>query len=193
MFSGIITDLGEITFFDLDKKVIEINTKLKNIFLGQSISCSGVCLTVAKIKNNTFLCNLSEETISKTNLNQKKVGDILNLEKSLKLGDEINGHLVYGHVDETTNLNFIEKLDGSNILTFTLSCNLRKYLTPKCSISIDGISLTVNRVLKDSFNVSAIPYTWENTSLKNSKIGDIFNIEIDMLARYVHGALKNEK
>jgi len=162
MFSGIITDLGEITFFDLDKKVIEINTKLKNIFLGQSISCSGVCLTVAKIKNNTFLCNLSEETISKTNLNQKKVGDILNL-------------------------------DGSNILTFTLSCNLRKYLTPKCSISIDGISLTVNRVLKDSFNVSAIPYTWENTSLKNSKIGDIFNIEIDMLARYVHGALKNEK
>ena len=149
--------------------------------------------TVAKVKNKSFLSNLSEETILKTNLNQKSVGDILNLEKSLKLGDEINGHLVYGHVDETCKLKSIEKLNGSNVLTFTLSSNTRKYLAPKCSISIDGISLTVNRVLKDNFNISIIPYTWENTSLKNSKIGDMFNIEIDMLARYVHRALKNEK
>ena len=193
MFSGIITDLGRVVFFDLNKKTIEINTNLKDLFLGQSISCSGVCLTVAEVKNKSFLCNLSEETILKTNLNQKSVGDILNLEKSLKLGDEINGHLVYGHVDETCKLKSIEKLNGSNVLTFTLSSNTRKYLAPKCSISIDGISLTVNRVLKDSFNISIIPYTWENTSLKNSKIGDMFNIEIDMLARYVHRALKNEK
>ena len=193
MFSGIITDLGKVVVFDLDKNIIEIKTNLKNLFLGQSISCSGVCLTITKIKNDSFLCNLSEETISKTNLNQKRVGDILNLEKSLKLGDEINGHLVYGHVDETCNLKSIEKLDGSNVLTFSLSKYLSKYLAHKCSISIDGISLTVNRVLKDSFNISIIPYTWENTSLKNSKIGDMFNIEIDMLARYVHRALKNEK
>ncbi len=193
MFSGIVTDLGKIAYFDLEKKVIEINTNLKNLFLGQSISCSGVCLTVASIKKNSFLCNLSEETISKTNLNQKKVGDILNLEKSLKLGDEINGHLVYGHVDETCSLKSIKKLDGSNIITFSLSSNLRKYLAPKCSISIDGISLTVNRVLKKNFNVSIIPYTWKNTSLKKSKVGDMLNIEIDMLARYVHKALKNEK
>ena len=193
MFSGIITDLGKIVFFDLNTKTIEINTNLKDLFLGQSISCSGVCLTVAKVNNKSFLSNLSEETILKTNLNQKSVGDILNLEKSLKLGDEINGHLVYGHVDETCKLKSIKKLNGSNVLTFTLSSNTRKYLAPKCSISIDGISLTVNRVLKDSFNISIIPYTWENTSLKNSKIGDMFNIEIDMLARYVHRALKNEK
>ncbi len=193
MFSGIITDLGEIILFDLEKKVIEIKTNFKNLFLGQSISCSGVCLTVAKINNDTFSCNLSEETISKTNLNQKRTGDILNLEKSLKLGDEINGHLVYGHVDEICELKSIENLSGSNVLKFSLSSNLRKYLAPKCSISIDGISLTVNRVLKDTFSISIIPYTWENTGLKKSKIGDMFNIEIDMLARYVHGALKNEK
>ena len=193
MFSGIITDLGKIVSFDLNTKTIEINTNLKDLFLGQSISCSGICLTVAKVNNKSFLSNLSEETILKTNLNQKSVGDILNLEKSLKLGDEINGHLVYGHVDETCKLKSIKKLNGSNVLTFTLSSNTRKYLAPKCSISIDGISLTVNRVLKDSFNISIIPYTWENTSLKNSKIGDMFNIEIDMLARYVHRALKNEK
>lgn len=193
MFSGIITDLGKVVYFDLDKKIIEINTNFNNLFLGQSISCSGVCLTVAKIKKDNFLCNLSEETISKTNLYQKRVGDILNLEKSLKLGDEINGHLVYGHVDEICDLKSIDKLDGSNVLTFSLSSNLRKYLEPKCSISIDGISLTVNMVLKDRFNISIIPYTWENTNLKNSKIGDMFNIEIDMLARYVHRALKNEK
>ena len=193
MFSGIITDLGKIVLFDLNTKTIEINTNFKDLFLGQSISCSGVCLTVAKVKNKSFLSNLSEETVLKTNLNQKSVGDILNLEKSLKLGDEINGHLVYGHVDETCKLKSIKKLNGSNVLTFELSSKTRKYLAPKCSISIDGISLTVNRVLKDSFNISIIPYTWENTSLKNSKIGDMFNIEIDMLARYVHKALKNEK
>ena len=193
MFSGIITDLGKVVYFDLDKKIIEINTSFNNIFLGQSISCSGVCLTVAKIKKDNFLCNLSEETISKTNLYQKRVGDILNLEKSLKLGDEINGHLVYGHVDEVCDLKSIDKLDGSNVLTFSLSSKLGKYLEPKCSISIDGISLTVNMVLKDRFKISIIPYTWENTNLKNSKIGDMFNIEIDMLARYVHRALKNEK
>ena len=193
MFSGIITDLGKINFFDLNKKTIEINTNFKDLFLGQSISCSGVCLTVAEVKNKSFLCNLSEETILKTNLNQKRVGDILNLEKSLKLGDEINGHLVYGHVDEICKLKSIEKLNGSNVLTFSLSSNIRKFLAPKCSISIDGISLTVNRVSKNSFNISIIPYTWENTSLKNSKVGDMFNIEIDMLARYVHKALKNAK
>ena len=193
MFSGIITDLGKIVFFDLKTKTIQINTNFKDLFLGQSVSCSGVCLTVAKVKNKSFLCNLSEETILKTNLNQKTVGDILNLEKSLKLGDEINGHLVYGHVDEVCKLKSIKKLNGSNVLTFSLSSNTRKYLAPKCSISIDGISLTVNRVSKNSFNVSIIPYTWENTSLKKSKIGDMFNIEIDMLARYVHKALKNAK
>ena len=193
MFSGIITDLGKIVFFDLKKKTIEINTNFKDLFLGQSISCSGVCLTVAEVNNKSFLCNLSEETILKTNLNQKRVGDILNLEKSLKLGDEINGHLVYGHVDEICKLKSIKKLNGSNVLTFSLSSNTRKYLAPKCSISIDGISLTVNRVSKNSFNISIIPYTWKNTSLKKSKIGDMFNIEIDMLARYVHKALKNEK
>lgn len=193
MFSGIITDLGKIVFFDLKTKTIQINTNFKDLFLGQSISCSGVCLTVAKVKNKSFLCNLSEETILKTNLNQKRVGDILNLEKSLKLGDEINGHLVYGHVDEICKLKSIKKLNGSNVLTFSLSSNTKKYLAPKCSISIDGISLTVNRVSKNSFNISIIPYTWENTSLKKSKIGDMFNIEIDMLARYVHKALKNAK
>ena len=179
MFSGIITDLGKITFLDLNKKTIEINTNFKDLFLGQSISCSGVCLTVAEFKNKSFLSNLSEETILKTNLNQKRVGDILNLEKSLKLGDEINGHLVYGHVDEICKLKSVKKLNGSNVLTFSLSDNTRKYLTPKCSISIDGISLTVNRVSKNS--------------LKHSKIDDMFNIEIDMLARYVHKALKDEK
>ncbi len=190
MFSGIITSVGKIVLFDRKKKIIAIESNFKKIFLGQSISCSGICLTVSKHTNNVFYCNLSEETVSKTNLFSKKVGDRLNLETSLKLGDEINGHLVFGHVDGVGKLSQIKELKGSNVLTFQVQKKIIDYLTPKCSIAIDGISLTVNQVLKRCFQISIIPYTWENTNLNNSLVGDKFNIEVDMLARYVHGALK---
>ena len=99
MFSGIVTNLGKITFFDKSKKVIGINSNLKNVKLGDSISCNGICLTISKKENKTLFFNLSKETISKTNLSKSRINDIINLEKSLKSGDEISGHLVFGHVD----------------------------------------------------------------------------------------------
>ena len=188
MFSGIITDLGKIILFN--KKKIGIKSNFKNLYLGQSISCSGVCLTVSEKCKNIFYCNLSEETINRTSFFKKKKGDFINLEKSLKLGDEINGHFVFGHVDGTAIIKSIKTLDGSNVMSFKTSKNIIKYLTPKCSISIDGISLTVNSVLENVFKISVIPYTWEKTNFKYCKLGDTFNIEVDMLARYVHGALK---
>ena len=193
MFSGIIKDLGKISFFDKKEKTIAVESNLKDIYLGQSISCSGICLTVSKIKKREFYCNLSEETILKTNLYKKKVGDYINLESSLRLGDEINGHLVYGHVDCVGKLKSIEKLNGSRVLSVTLPQKLMNYFAPKCSVSIDGISLTVNYVNKNIIKISIIPFTWENTNLQSCKVGDSFNVEIDMLARYVHKALKNEK
>ena len=126
----------------------------------------------------------------KTNLYKKKVGDYINLESSLRLGDEINGHLVYGHVDCVGKLKSIEKLNGSRVLSVTLPQKLMNYFAPKCSVSIDGISLTVNYVNKNIIKISIIPFTWENTNLQSCKVGDSFNVEIDMLARYVHKALK---
>lgn len=191
MFSGIISNLGKIVFFE--KKKIGIKSNLKSLFLGQSIACSGVCLTVSKKNKDIFYCDLSEETISKTSFSKKKKGDYLNLESSLKVGDEINGHLVFGHVDGTTVIKSIKNLEGSRVVEFKTSKKIINFLTPKCSISIDGISLTVNAVLKNTFKISVIPYTWKKTNFNYCKVGDTFNIEVDMLARYVHRMLKNEK
>ncbi len=189
MFTGIIKDVGEIISFDLQSKLLVIKSNFKDLVLGESISCSGVCLTVSKLKEETFYCNLSSETISKTNFKIKKAGDRLNLERSLKIGEDLSGHLVFGHVDGVALLKKIKNDKDSWVLNFSLSSNMLKFLTEKCSISIDGISLTVNKVYKDGFDVSIVPYTWQNTSLRYSKIGEKFNIEIDMLARYVFKAL----
>ena len=189
MFTGIIKDVGEIISFDLQRRQLVIKSNFKDLILGESISCSGVCLTVSNFKEKTFYCNLSSETISKTNFKIKKVGDKLNLERSLKIGEDLSGHLVFGHVDGVSLLKKIKNDKDSWILNFSLSLNLLKFITEKCSISIDGISLTVNKVYKNSFDVSIVPYTWQNTSLRYSEIGEKFNIEIDMLARYVFKAL----
>ncbi len=189
MFTGIIKKVGVIHSWDLKSRILGIESDFDDLVLGESISCSGVCLTVSNFKKNIFFCNLSSETISKTNLETKKEGDKLNLEKSLKIGDDLSGHLVFGHVDGLSTLNDIKNDKDSWILNFSISSKLSKYLTSKCSICIDGISLTVNNVYGENFDISIVPFTWENTNLKFSSIGDKFNIEIDMLARYVFKAL----
>ena len=189
MFTGIIKKVGVIHSWNLESRILGIKSDFDNLIPGESISCSGVCLTVSSFKKNIFFCNLSSETVTKTNLRTKKEGDKLNLEKSLKIGEDLSGHLVFGHVDGIATLNEIKNDKDSWILNFSITSDLSKYLTNKCSISIDGISLTVNKVDKENFDVSIVPFTWENTNLKFSAIGDKFNIEIDMLARYVFKAL----
>ena len=190
MFTGIIKKIGLIESLDLKSRVIAIRSDFNDIVLGESISCLGICLTVSKLKPKVFFCDLSFETVSKTNIKTKKKGDKINLERSLKIGEDLSGHLVFGHVDGVCSLKKMKKDKDSWILNFSISSSLIKYLIEKCSISIDGVSLTVNNVYDDSFDVSIIPFTWRNTSLKFSNIGDNFNIEIDMLARYVFKALK---
>ena len=190
MFTGIIKKVGVIQSWNPKSRVLGIKSGFENLILGESISCSGVCLTVSSFKKNVFFCNLSSETISKTNFKTKKEGDKLNLEKSLKIGDDLSGHLVFGHVDGLSTLNDIKIDKDSWILNFSVSSDLSKYLTNKCSITIDGISLTVNNVDGENFDISIVPFTWENTNLKFSSVGDKFNLEIDMIARYVFKALK---
>ncbi len=189
MFSGIIKKIGKIELFDKRKNLLGIKSDFKSIILGESISCSGVCLTVSKIEKNIFFCNLSKETLDRTNFSVLDIGDIINLERSLKLGEDISGHLVFGHVDGLSKVDEITNLKDSTIIEFKASKEIIKFLTPKCSISLNGISLTVNKVKKSRFNVSIIPHTWENTSLKSIAVGDLLNTEIDMLARYVFKAL----
>ena len=190
MFSGIIEDIGQVKYLGKNREVIAVKTSFSQIKMGESISCSGVCLTVSKIEENVFFSDLSPETLQKTTLSRLKVDDYINLEKSLKMGQEISGHMVFGHVDGLTKINSIKKLNDSWLFEFEADENIMKFLSDKCSIAIDGISLTVNDVSNKYFKVAIIPHTWENTSLKFNKVGDLVNTEIDMLARYVFKALK---
>ena len=190
MFSGIIEDVGLVNSFNMNKTVISITTKFTKLKLGDSISCSGVCLTVSKILNKKVYFNLSTETLDKTNFSELKIGDKINLERSLRMVQEINGHMVFGHIDGLSKIKKIINLKGSWLFEIEPSKKIMKFLTPKCSIALNGISLTVNAVKKKSFEIAIVPFTWENTSLRFSSVNDQLNTEIDMLARYVFKALK---
>ena len=196
MFTGIATNYGLI--IDIKGEInseytIESDIDLSKIKLGSSIMCSGICLTVIKKKNKFFVVNISEETLNVTNAKNWEKGTKLNLEKSLKVGDELGGHIVTGHIDETTILLKKNKLKKSTILIFELPNNLKKYICKKGSIAIDGISLTINDVNEKSFSISIIPHTSEITTLGNIQKGDIVNIEIDILARYIENNIRKIK
>ena len=144
-----------------------------------------------KILKNTLFFDVSDETREKTNFSTWKVGSLINLEKSLKVGDELGGHFVYGHVDTTAVIRSIEKNNGSYKITLNINREFIKYFASKGSVSVDGVSLTVNDVDKDFFTVNIIPYTWTHTSFKNYNIGTVVNIEIDILARYLESLNAN--
>ena len=137
-----------------------------------------------KVSNNTLFFDVSDETREKTNFSTWKVGSLINLEKSLKVGDELGGHFVYGHVDTTAVISSIEKINGSYKITFNI-IEIFKVFCLKGSVSVDGVSLTVNDVDNDFFTVNIVPFTWLHTSFKNYKIGTVVNIEIDILVRYL--------
>ena len=196
MFSGIISALGivkNITYDDIysvDIEITRINLedfeKSENLIkVGCSISCSGVCLTLIKKNDNILTFNISKETMSKTNLSNWKTGDLVNLERALRVGDEIGGHFVTGHVDTVLELQKILEEDGSKILYINLNKEIAPYIASKGSVTIEGISLTVNDVKNDCFNVNIIPFTWDNTNLKNIKVNEFVNVEIDLLSRYL--------
>ena len=194
MFSGIIAALGvvknitydDIFSFDIEIKKInleEFEESNNLIKIGCSISCSGVCLTLTNKKYNILSFDVSKETMNKTNLSNWKIGDLVNLERALRVGDEIGGHFVTGHVDTVLELQKIIEEDGSRILYIKLNDEISPYIASKGSITIEGISLTVNEVNNDYFNVNIIPFTGDNTNLSKIKVNDFVNIEIDLLSR----------
>ena len=196
MFSGIIAALGvvknitydDIYSFDIEIKKInleEFEESNNLIKIGCSISCSGVCLTLTKKKYNILTFDVSKETMNKTNLSNWKIGHLVNLERALRVGDEIGGHFVTGHVDTVLELQKIIEEDGSRILYIKLNDEISPYIASKGSITIEGISLTVNEVNNDYFNVNIIPFTWDNTNLSKIKVNDFVNVEIDLLSRYL--------
>ena len=196
MFTGIITDVGEIAKIEKIKDVrakIFCTYNVSEIELGASICCDGVCLTVTDIgtegTRNWFSVDVSSETISKTIIGDPnfgwKPGRKVNLEKSLKLGDELGGHIVTGHIDGTGSIENIFDIQGSTQVTFRTSADLAKYIAKKGSITLNGTSLTVNQVATSSFDINFIPHTKDNTTWQKIRVGEKVNIEIDILARYV--------
>jgi riboflavin synthase len=192
MFTGIIRDVGEIVALDKsgDWKIsVSTNLNLDDAGIGCSIACDGVCLTLIEKTESSFTVQLSAETLSKTTAKNWKIGKRLNLERALRMGEELGGHLVSGHVDGVAKIVSKTPENDSLRYKFSLPENLAKYAAQKGSIAVDGISLTVNEVEGEVFGANIIPHTQNMTTLGAKNIGDDVNIEIDVVARYVERML----
>ncbi|ASE38025.1 riboflavin synthase [Brevundimonas vesicularis] len=189
MFTGIVTDIGrvrEVRETDRDRRYeIETAWNIDGIDLGASISHAGCCLTVTEKGPGWFAVEVSNETLSKTTLGAWKTGDGVNLERAAKLGDEMGGHVVSGHVDGLGRVVSITPEGGSHRIEVEAPTPLHRYIAAKGSITVDGVSLTVNAVEGQVFSLNIIPHTWDVTTLGRLKVGDPVNLEIDMLARYL--------
>lgn len=189
MFTGIVTDIGRVRKVEQtarDRRYeVETVWDTSGIDLGASISHAGCCLTVTEKGPGWFAVEVSGETLSKTNLGDWTEGHRVNLERAAKLGDELGGHIVSGHVDGLGKVVSITPEGGSHRIEIEAPAPLHRFIAPKGSITVDGVSLTVNAVEGRVFGLNIIPHTWEATTLGGLKVGDAVNLEIDMLARYL--------
>ena len=196
MFTGIIETLGTVQEIkkEKDNLQITINSSITSeLKIDQSVAHNGVCLTVVAITEDSYRVTAIRETIEKTNLGDWEVGDIVNLERAMKLGDRLDGHIVQGHVDQTGICNAIKEANGSWYYTFEYDATLHNITIEKGSITINGVSLTVVNSNRNSFSVAIIPYTYEHTNFKTFKIGTRINLEFDVIGKYISRlyALKN--
>ncbi len=193
IFTGIIEELGKVNRIDRGSNSFQIQIIAEKVItdlnIGDSIAVNGVCLTVVQYDKNKFLADVMPETMNKTTLKYLKIGEMVNLERALRLGDRLGGHLVQGHVDAIAVVVQKESLDIATIFRFKAPETVLKYTVAKGSIAIDGISLTVIDVFSDGFTVSLIPHTAHLTTLGFKKAGDMVNLESDIIGRYVERLL----
>ena len=197
MFNGIIYNTGKIYKIINRKKGINLfiksNIKISKKDLGISVSCDGACLTLISKKNSIFEFYLSKETLNKTKFKKNKVGDLINLELPLKFGNRISGHICQGHVDVIAKVLNIKKIDRSHVITFKLPKKIIINLVNKASILINGVSLTISKIKKSSFEIWLIPHTLKLTNLLKLKKNDLVNVEIDILSKYIKKFLYEKK
>ena len=197
MFNGIIFNKGVIKKISKRSKGINIfvksDLKLNSKDIGVSIACDGVCLTLINIKNKVMEFYLSNETVKRSKFKFLKINDVINLELPLKYGQKISGHICQGHVDTTAKVLEIKKVDKSYIFDFEIPFKERKNIIKKASICINGVSLTISKITKKGFQIWVIPHTFKLTNLSKVKIGDLVNIEIDILSKYVKNFLNEKK
>jgi len=192
MFTGIIVGTGKVTKIDQKTKnrsaiqmTVNLGKYAKGLKIGQSVAINGVCLSATKISNNNCVFEMIDETTKKTDLGNVKAGSTVNVERSLKVGDRLEGHFVLGHIDGVATITKIEKKPKEVKIWFKIPKKLTKYVVKKGSIALDGISLTLVDVKKDVASVCLIPHTINVTNFKSKKIGDKLNIETDVLGKYI--------
>lgn len=189
MFTGIIESIGKIIYIKkiLDITKITVHIKISHdLQTGQSVSLNGTCLTISNILNNNCTFDLTKETIQRTTFKNIKINDLVNVERSLKLGNRLDGHFVLGHIDCTTTIIKLKQNQNETKFWFKIPPQISKFISEKGSISIDGISLTIVDVSYFEFSVCLIPETLKITTFNTKKIGDSVNIEIDIIAKYLH-------
>ena len=191
MFNGIIYNTGSVHSINKTKNSLFIGIKSKLRFntreIGSSVCCDGVCLTLVKIKKNIIYFYISNETLIRSNFKFLKKDHIINLEKSISYGQKISGHFTQGHVDSVAKIQKIKIIDKTWIINFQfLNQSLSKFLIEKASISINGVSLTISKVIKNSFEINIIPHTLKLTNLQNLKNKSFVNVELDIFSKYIH-------
>ena len=194
MFTGIIENLSEIKEIVAqgDNLSISFSSNLTNeLKIDQSIAHNGICLTVVEIDNDIYNVTAIKETIIKSSIKEWKKGDLINIERALKLGDRLDGHMVQGHVDQTAVCKNISEENGSWYFDFEYSSS-ENLTIEKGSITINGVSLTVVNSGQNTFSVAIIPYTYNHTNFKNIKLGELVNIEFDMIGKYISKIIKNQ-
>ena len=193
MFSGIIEASGEVTAIQKDQNNIHISVRsdfTSELKIDQSIAHNGICLTVVDVADDKYTVTAIEETIKKTNIGSLEVGDTINLERCLKVGDRLDGHIVQGHVDQIAVCKEVIEQSGSWMFTFEYDASQNNITVEKGSICVNGVSLTVVNSKDNSFSVCIIPYTFEHTNFKNIKAGTIVNLEFDILGKYISRLMK---
>ena len=195
MFTGLIEEIGSISELNKNNDGIELIVKAKKVLNGlrvnDSISCSGICLTVIQKYDNAFKVQIIQETINKTTAKIWEIDSLINLERSLLPTTRMGGHFVQGHVDNVISVKSIDKMDDSAVWQFYLPQNLKRYIVQKGSVCLDGISLTVADKKDDYFSVALIPHTLKETTWSEKKIDDLINIEVDIMAKYIESILRD--
>tara|TARA_B100000902_G_scaffold369107_1_gene393009 strand:- start:941 stop:1525 length:585 start_codon:yes stop_codon:yes gene_type:complete len=190
MFGGIIKNIGVVKHVKKNKKSMILGIKsdisVNNKMIGSSISCDGVCLTLTSYKNKILNFYLSNETIDRSNFSKVKKGKIINLEKSLKYGDEIAGHFTQGHIDTVGKVKGIKVIDKTWVIKLLIPSKYNKFIVEKASIHINGVSLTISKKNKNSFEINIIPHTLNITNLKYLKKNNLVNIEFDIFGKYIY-------
>lgn len=188
MFTGIIETLGTVKQLTTVKDNLDItieSTITNQLKIDQSVAHNGVCLTVVEINDDQYKVTAIKETLDKTNIGDLQINDIVNIERAMKLGDRLDGHIVQGHVDQTAICTEATETNGSWLYTFEYDPKLNNITIEKGSITVNGVSLTVVNSQKNSFSVAIIPYTYEHTNFKQFKIGTKINLEFDVIGKYV--------